>query len=442
MSDTVIDALAPSTRVLFPPRVERLLVATDVLPDHIAALASARWLSEATQAKVQVLSVVPLVLELGSAYGVVPLFVATPQPQRDAARAAVENKVMRTVGAERKWPVLVEYGEPVQVIARAASTNNAQLIVVDRARHSRTARLVGRDLALRLLQVGDTPVYSATPEQTSLAKRVVIATDFSAMSDYAARVAMPFIAPDATIYLVNVRPPVDAFEGGWEGESSLVHGETHAAALQGSGDALARAGITVETVLLTGDAADEILKFAVEHKSDLIVTATHGYGFFRRLVLGSVATELLRTATCSVLCVPGSAQARAALRAAHFRTTITRSYDAVEWPSALDEFTKRNRGRHCTIEIDHGELGAQVEGTNLPLIGAVYEQHGNVAEFMFGETTLAGRHLTNTVADVSNIAIVTNENGVDCSLRIANRQGQTLLIMSSNTTVVTHRPPI
>ncbi|MEO7996097.1 MAG: universal stress protein [Gemmatimonadaceae bacterium] len=432
MSETVIEALLPAAAALVPPRVDLLLVAIDSSSDHTAALASARWLSEATEARVQVLTVAPLVLELGSAYGLVPLAAATHQPQRDAALAAVKRKVVSVVGAERQWPVLVEFGEPVQVIARAASTNNAQLIVVERAHPSRAARFFGRDLVPRLLQVGDTPVFSAVPGQESLPKRVVIATDLSAMSDYAAQTAMPFIPPDATIYVVNVRPHVDAFDSAWESDSSVVNGETRDAALQRGSDALARDGTTIEMVSLNGDAADEILKFATSRDADLIVTATHGYGFFRRLVLGSVATQLLRTAACSVLCVPGSAQVRAAMFAASAHAVSTRSYDAVEWASALDEFSKRNTGRHCTIEIDQGDLGAQLAGTNLPFVGAVYEPHGNVAELMFGETVLVGRHRTSSVSDVSDISIATDENGEDRSLRIVNPRGQTLLIFSSD----------
>lgn len=431
MSDTVIKAHAPSTAPLLSPRVDLLLVATDVLPDHTAALTSARWLSEATGAQVQVVSVVPLVLELGSAYGMVPIAPAAHQPQRDAALATVKSKVSRVAGADRKWPMLVEFGEPVQVITRAASTNNAQLIVADRGHHSRTARLMGRDFALRLLQVGDTPVYSASLEQKSLPRRVVIATDFSAMSDYAAQVAMQVIAPDATIYLVNVQAPVDAFDSAWEGELALANGDTRVAALQRANDTLAREGMIIETVSLTGDPADEILKFAAGQDADLIVTATHGYGFFRRLVLGSVATQLLRTAACSVLCVPASAQARTLMSAVSSPAPNTRTYDAVEWAGALDEFSRRNTGRLCTIEIDHGDLGAQIQGANVPFVGAVYEPHGNIAELIFGEAGIVGRHFTSSVAGVSDISIVTDETGHDLSIRIANQGGQTLLILSS-----------
>jgi Universal stress protein family len=62
--------------------------------------------------------------------------------------------------------------------------------------------------------------------------------------------------------------------------------------------------ITVETVTLYGDAAHEVLQFASRVGADLIAAGSHGYGFFSRLLLGSVATKLLRGATCAVLGVP------------------------------------------------------------------------------------------------------------------------------------------
>lgn len=442
MSDAKMSQHMPATERLRAPRVDRLLVATDASNEHTSSLVAARWISETTHAAVQVLSAVPLVLELGSAYGVVPLAPAAHQPHRDAAWSAIKSKVAKVAGAENAWPVAVEFGEATEVIARAASTYNAQLIVAERSHRSGAARLLGRDLVLRLLQVGDTPVLSVAPGQESLPKRVVIATDLSAMSDYAAQVALPIIAPDATIFLVNVQQPADVFDSAWEVESSIADTDARAAALQRATQAVTRTGTTIESVSLTGDPAEEILQFAASRNADLIVTATHGYGFFRRLVLGSVATELLRSATCSVLCVPGSAEARVATRAITPHAHTTRSYDAVEWPATLDQFSKRNSGRRCTIEIDHGNLGAQVQGTNVPFVGAVYEPHNNTAELIFGETTIVGRHFTSMITNVSDISIATDENGNDQSLRIANTQGQTLLLLSRAASTANDLPPV
>ena len=63
------------------------------------------------------------------------------------------------------------------------------------------------------------------------------------------------------------------------------------------------AGSTVSSVLLSAPAAPAIVGFARDDATDLIVMSSHGRTGFRRLVLGSVAEEVLRTASCPVLIV-------------------------------------------------------------------------------------------------------------------------------------------
>jgi nucleotide-binding universal stress UspA family protein len=61
--------------------------------------------------------------------------------------------------------------------------------------------------------------------------------------------------------------------------------------------------IRVERVFREGPAAAVILDAAGEFRADLIVMGTHGRTGFRRLVVGSVAEEVLRKASCPVLTV-------------------------------------------------------------------------------------------------------------------------------------------
>lgn len=53
----------------------------------------------------------------------------------------------------------------------------------------------------------------------------------------------------------------------------------------------------------SGDPAIEILQAAKRLGTDLIVMATHGRKGFRRLILGSVAEQVIRQAPCPVLAV-------------------------------------------------------------------------------------------------------------------------------------------
>ena len=61
--------------------------------------------------------------------------------------------------------------------------------------------------------------------------------------------------------------------------------------------------LIIEYRMADGDAATEVLKLVKETKADLIVMGTHGRGGFSRLLLGSVADQVIRKASCPVLCV-------------------------------------------------------------------------------------------------------------------------------------------
>jgi nucleotide-binding universal stress UspA family protein len=50
--------------------------------------------------------------------------------------------------------------------------------------------------------------------------------------------------------------------------------------------------------------ADEILRFAEAEAADMIVMGTHGYGAFKRALIGSVASGVAREANRPVLLVP------------------------------------------------------------------------------------------------------------------------------------------
>lgn len=50
-----------------------------------------------------------------------------------------------------------------------------------------------------------------------------------------------------------------------------------------------------------GDAGREIVALAEAEDADLIVMPSHGYGFFKHMLLGSVAERVVRLAHCPVL---------------------------------------------------------------------------------------------------------------------------------------------
>jgi nucleotide-binding universal stress UspA family protein len=59
--------------------------------------------------------------------------------------------------------------------------------------------------------------------------------------------------------------------------------------------------ISVEYRIVQGDAPTEILELAAQMKCDLIVLGTHGRTGLGRLLMGSVAEQVVRKAPCPVL---------------------------------------------------------------------------------------------------------------------------------------------
>jgi nucleotide-binding universal stress UspA family protein len=74
-------------------------------------------------------------------------------------------------------------------------------------------------------------------------------------------------------------------------------------------DELRSVGLDAQPEVRTGEAAHGIVSFAETWDADLIVTGSHGRTGLSRLVLGSVARNVLHHAACSVLIVKRHAAA-------------------------------------------------------------------------------------------------------------------------------------
>ena len=135
--------------------------------------------------------------------------------------------------------------------------------------------------------------------------RILLPVDFSDRSQCAVRYALPFAAHfHAEMTLLHVVPPQHEFgimEAGGAAFAELIaerrtQAEKHLNEFM-TGEL---AGTTAKRVLLEGDPAQEIVDFAHRQQCDWIVMPTHGYGPFRRLLLGSVTAKVLHDADCAV----------------------------------------------------------------------------------------------------------------------------------------------
>jgi nucleotide-binding universal stress UspA family protein len=138
-------------------------------------------------------------------------------------------------------------------------------------------------------------------------------TDFSEPSEYAFRLTCA-LARDhwARVVLLHVAMPVVA-EG-------IVLQESPQESQRKLWDAFHRVErsdpkvreLRIETKLVEGEPATEILRAAREIQPDLIVMGTHGRTGLVRLLMGSVAEAVLRKAPCPVLSVKAPVPATSA----------------------------------------------------------------------------------------------------------------------------------
>jgi nucleotide-binding universal stress UspA family protein len=148
-------------------------------------------------------------------------------------------------------------------------------------------------------------------------KRVVVATDFSDGAERALTVAIRFAKLlGATVDLVHVYPMAAA------SVLSPIPGvvpmpppppdvtDEIERRLDALGTQVKAAGVDWLTTKLEGRAADQIVAYANRASADLIVMGTHGRTGIRRVLLGSVAEQVLRQARCPLLVVPPADDAR------------------------------------------------------------------------------------------------------------------------------------
>lgn len=396
---------APAAPNEAPRALRPILVASDGTRETDSALAMAWALAGQTCRDVQVVACATPFDATGELQAMKPAPDERWRARREVLLGAIESQMQRTLPPGGAWPVTVVTGYGGEDIAAFAQTMDARLIVMGRGRHGMLQRLVhGPEEVLRVLQLGDIPVLAVEPGVARIPRRVVIGTDFSPYSTFAARVALQFAAPDAILYLAHVVP------GGPLVLHTTAADRAYRAALPAmfaaQRDGLSpSAGQHVETIELTGEPGHALREFAREINADLIVTATHGRGLFDRMIQGSVAVELLRHAPCSFLCVPGTALDRRATSHDEYlgpRSAIRSS----ALPEALDAFTQRNAGRTCRVELDRPDEGSRILVHDRPFVSASYHAPRGALTVVVG--TLVGptaehTHILSSIRSVDRL---------------------------------------
>ncbi len=296
-------------------------------------LASARWLGERTGARVHVTSVLrhaPMMSWPGapapSGDGIDALRVA-------ALRDLLDVSVARLFGSHATSDVSIERGDPARMLTKAARDVGASLIVVGLGRHRPVDRLLGSETTLAIVRLAATPVLALAAEMRQPFQQVVVATDFSSTSERAFRQALPLLASDARVTFVHVsqasRTPSDA-----ERQRSLASRVDEFVARLGI-----PVGMCVNVELLDGHIAERVLDLADALGADLVIAGRHGHGAIERLLVGNVATYLLRGTTHSMFIAPE-------IPVVH-ETPAEIAKES--WTTLLDAFSQRNARRRTIV---------------------------------------------------------------------------------------------
>ena len=147
---------------------------------------------------------------------------------------------------------------------------------------------------------------------TPIIRRILVAHDFSETAEAALAYAMGLAKTlGATLTVVHAydvpthgAPEVLVLATDWPKQFEVVARE----ALEKVIARLQKDGFSAESALRKGVAWREIIATAEQTKADLVVVGTEGRTGVPRLLLGSVAEKVVRTAPCPVLVVPRGAR--------------------------------------------------------------------------------------------------------------------------------------
>jgi len=136
---------------------------------------------------------------------------------------------------------------------------------------------------------------------------IVMPTDFS---DYSLR-ALPYAIDLAAKYGARLKvifvnePSMQVSDVAWVGVDERAMNEDHSREARRHLEKLVLdqvpRDVPADAEVLSGNAVDEVIRYARDVNADLIVMATHGRSGVSHMLMGSTAEQVVRKAPCPVL---------------------------------------------------------------------------------------------------------------------------------------------
>jgi nucleotide-binding universal stress UspA family protein len=257
-------------------------------------------------------------IDVGSVFVGAPFAPAVPQSRdgledeltRDG-QAALNEAAQRVVAAAVEVESWLLSGRPASAIVEEALNWRADVIVMGSRGHGEIASMLLGSVSSEVVDHAPCPVLVA---RRSRLTRAVLGHDGSDCALKAesvlsrwpifAKVAVevvdvapagvPWMAVTQATYAGSVEPYVAAVRATAVADQSIA---------EAAASRLRLANRSASASIALGAPATELIRVADDRAADLIVVGTRGRTGVRRLVLGSVARNVLHHATCSVLIV-------------------------------------------------------------------------------------------------------------------------------------------
>ena len=285
-----------------------VVVACDGAPASQESLFhAARLAGQAFGGVIQILGVCEPTPAVAAGMDIIPAPVELDELRKASMLEDIRRTLSVSADGDPAWPSDVKVGSPPRVLADEAKRRGASMLVMGIGRHNPLDRLFGTETTLSTLRESTVPVLAVGMNFPTAPKHAVVGMDFSAASVHAARLALRMLGSDAHLTLVHVRPRFEHPSADWQAWDA-DYGKTLPplfAQIQQQLDA--PPSVVIDTVTVRGDPAPALLAFAQQSNAELIALGTQRHGLIERLIVGSVATRVLRTSRCAVLAVPAGA---------------------------------------------------------------------------------------------------------------------------------------
>ena len=114
----------------------------------------------------------------------------------------------------------------------------------------------------------------------------------------------PLLDDDGVLELVYVEPASEPRSDETEGYATIYAQGVAAAFSRLRQELASRSNVTIETVVLHGAVAPELLSFVERADIDVLAVGSQRHSIARRAFVGGVTTALTRAAACSLLVIP------------------------------------------------------------------------------------------------------------------------------------------